>query len=530
MKIANAARLPKALVVALAAAGGCRSTPPQAAATGTLAATATAAATSATAFATTATSKPRASEASSQSNVAASELIRPSSVATAAGAAAAVLAAPSSRAIRLASATADPPEPIDAMTKAKRGLSLEEAVDQALANNPDLLTQRAAEGVSRAKLGVARTYPFNPVLNYDVRPATRERTGETGSTLTMVAVTQEVELAHQRRYRRWAGSADLSNVSWTVRHAELVAMAQAERLFFTALYFRELRDSARSSAELSANMVEVLKRRLDAGQSGTSDVAVGEIELMAQRRQAALADSAYASAVADLRRHLGQGDGEGVEPLGSLGQWQWQPLSDRPGAERDSARFEAAALASARPDVQAARAAADAAAAQYQLARANQIPNLTIGPVFERDEAGTTFYGVEGSLPIMVRDTGRALVDQRMAELSAAQIAAEQLQRKGELEIQDALDRYRRALRSTTILRQHAVEDLSKYVRQVEEQFKAGQTDMLRVYAARASLLAARRGELDALNELTQAAALVSEVTGLPPAALLSSSRPLPSP
>ncbi|MEX2185170.1 MAG: TolC family protein [Pirellulales bacterium] len=403
-----------------------------------------------------------------------------------------------------------------------RKLTLDRAIELTLAGNPDLVTLQSAESVSRAKWNVAATYPFNPVLNYDVRPATRERTGETGSTLNTVAITQEIELAHQSRYRNWGGQAELTSTIWTIRHAEAVAIAQAERLFFTAVYQRQLRDVSRTSAELSSQMVDVLKRRFDAGQATTSDVALARIELAAQQRQADLANAAYASALADLSRHLGVSRDDGLEPDGELAVWEWQPLAGAVNDDRDDISIQAAALAARRPDVQSAAAAVDAAAAQLALARANRTPNLTIGPVYERDESGTTFYGVEGSLPIPIVDSGRALVGQRAAELRAAQVANEQLRRKAELEIQDALDRYQRALDSTKSLRLTTINDLAQQVAQVEDQFKAGQTDLLRVFAARASLLLASRAELDALSELTQAAALVTEVTGLLPAALLS--------
>src|SRR5581483_4180077 len=41
-------------------------------------------------------------------------------------------------------------------------LTLFDAVEMALAQNPDLIALRTAEGVSEEMLGVAQTYPFNP--------------------------------------------------------------------------------------------------------------------------------------------------------------------------------------------------------------------------------------------------------------------------------------------------------------------------------------------------------------------------------
>ena len=55
-----------------------------------------------------------------------------------------------------------------------------------------------------------------------------------------------------------------------------------------------------------------------------------------------------------------------------------------------------------------------------------------------------------------------------------------------------------------------------------QEQLRAGEVDFLRVFTARTSLLQLRRAHLDALNELAQAAANLTAVTGLPPDALLA--------
>src|SRR6478672_11911469 len=49
-------------------------------------------------------------------------------------------------------------------------LSLFDAVEMGLSQNPDLIAQRTAEGVSEGMLGVAETYPFNPWVQIQVTP------------------------------------------------------------------------------------------------------------------------------------------------------------------------------------------------------------------------------------------------------------------------------------------------------------------------------------------------------------------------
>ena len=68
----------------------------------------------------------------------------------------------------------------------------------------------------------------------------------------------------------------------------------------------------------------------------------------------------------------------------------------------------------------------------------------------------------------------------------------------------------------------HAQGPLFADLDKLEEQLRAGEVDFLRVFTARTSLLQLRRAHLDALNELAQAAANLTGVTGIPPNALLA--------
>src|SRR5205085_8463627 len=114
-----------------------------------------------------------------------------------------------------------------------------------LERNPDLVALRQTEAVSRAAYGVARTYPYNPYVQVEVLPYAREANGETGSTVNYVLLMQQFELAHQRRYREQTGLALLSRTEANIVQAEVLAVAETERRFFTALYQKGLLELAR---------------------------------------------------------------------------------------------------------------------------------------------------------------------------------------------------------------------------------------------------------------------------------------------
>jgi hypothetical protein len=114
------------------------------------------------------------------------------------------------------------------------------------------------------------------------------------------------------------------------------------------------------------------------------------------------------------------------------------------------------------------------------------------------------------------------LVRQRQAELRQRLIALEQLEARAKVEAATALRRYEQARVLCEQTRAAGGQQMPGELRKLEEEFKKGEIDILRIQQARNSLIQFRRSYLDSLNELAQAAAAVTAATGLPPAALVT--------
>jgi outer membrane protein TolC len=183
-----------------------------------------------------------------------------------------------------------------------------------------------------------------------------------------------------------------------------------------------------------------------------------------------------------------------------------------------------------RPDVVAARSAVAMAAENMRLADAMRCPNLQAGPMYQRDEASGVFWGVQAQIDIPVVNTGKPLVQQRMAELRLQQVTATQLENRAILEARAAIQRYERARRLVAQSRDEFNRDLSKALKPFEDQFKAGQITLLQVFAARTTLIQSQQSFFDLLNELTLATADVTQATGLPPQMLIIMMESLPKP
>ena len=421
----------------------------------------------------------------------------------------------------------------DTVNPAPLRLSIFQAIETSLAANPDLLTQREAEAVSLAALGVAQTYPFNPSLQVQVTPFQDLTSPTSHTTNHYVLLMQQVQLAHQQDHREHAACSQLNSVRWNLLQAQLQTVAQTERLYFTALTQKGLLDLARTTAENNSQLLRIVERRLEAGDVSAADVSLVRLDDRTTRQQTKLAEANYQTALLDLRRQLALSPAVALELDADLDAMSWKPAAEAFGSvafrsanERSVAEQQTtltvSSLAINRPDVMAAQADIDAARAGLCLADANRTPDLQIGPYYQRTADGSSYYGLRGQMDIPVLNSGHPAVRQREAELRQRVQFWHQLQTKATLEAEAATERYERARAMVADAEYDPASSIPVELQQLEKQFQANEVDVLRVMQARNSLIQNRRVSLDARNELCQSAVALAVATGLPLDALLT--------
>ncbi|HLJ10657.1 MAG TPA: TolC family protein [Planctomycetaceae bacterium] len=412
-------------------------------------------------------------------------------------------------------------------------LGLDEAIETGLVQNPDLVALRQNEGVSAAALGVAQTYPINPWVQIQVTPLQHNTEGGSGSVGHYVLVMQTLQIAHQQQFREDMAASQLNQVRWNIHNAELLNMAQTTRLFLWALYQRGIRDLARLTAEQNQQLLEISQRQLDAGTITNADVAIIRIDAGSTRQQSELAEANYQTALLDLRRQLNLPLEAQLELTGELTALRWKSARDAALSQigsvvqmsdldltKDADLIKR--LTDGRPDLMAARADITTAHANYNLANAARTPDVQIGPYYQRDDFATLFFGFRTQVDIPVLNNGKPLARQRAAEYQQRHITWQQLQDRAEIEAIVAVDRYERARKLVNAARADFRENLPAELQRLEDQFKANEVDVLRVFQGRTSLIQNRRAMLDLLNELAQATTAVTAATGIPPKALVS--------
>ncbi len=369
--------------------------------------------------------------------------------------------------------------------------------------------------MSIAAIAVARRFPtsINPTVSIDARPWTFERNTGAGSrpleTDFTISWNQPIELGHRRAYREAVARAAFTQTQWNVVQAELSALVQTYRLHQTGTYRREKLRVAKQLARFNQALVETVQRQMQANQASAADASMAEVENQATIQQLAAAQQDFVAALTELREQMGIPEyAANIEPTGPLRV----PGPIAPGDEEQLVRT----ALSSRPEIHAAAAQVAISRAAVCLARADRIPIPSVGPVYEKDESGTTFYGIVASSPIPVLNAGGPLVRQREAEYRRDVVSLEQTQQRVRAQVKATLAKWSQ-VQQLVSRTQPTIQPIQAEAERMERLYKAGQTDLLRLLQVRQRLIQAENAQLDALWQATQAYADLLAALGCTP-------------
>jgi cobalt-zinc-cadmium efflux system outer membrane protein len=298
---------------------------------------------------------------------------------------------------------------------AAEGITVEEAVRLALQHNTALQAQQQTIAAAEGELRQARTFPHNPRLEWE-GIAGRERNEARRSARTFTAkLSQEFPLGGKWRQRRQIAAAGLDRAQWDVHNAQRELIKEVQETFYRILFLEDKRVFAEQAVALAQRLADIADARYHAGDSPQMDVNLARVEVHNVSRQRLAVLSQLTQARLTLNRLLGRLPDAPLTVSGTL---------DVPPQPFDLEGLRRQALQQ-RPDLRSRSAAIDAALAEVALARAQRVPDVELGFVFEREETGEdvrqTFGGsIAFPLPLWNRHTGAIAAAQartRMAEL-----------------------------------------------------------------------------------------------------------------
>jgi cobalt-zinc-cadmium efflux system outer membrane protein len=443
----------------------------------------------------------------SQAGCSATRLPAPSGLQyTSAGKLAPVAPVPSPPTHSVASATDD--GPIVRISFAAKALTLQDLLDLAVQNHPDLAIAQGKVQEARGLMLQAGLYP-NPLvaINSDNVGDNRNHWGEPGIT-----VTQEFVTAGKLKIARAAAAAGVQAADWEALTRWYEVVTRVRRAYTDLLAAQRLEKTAQDIAQVAKANQEAAEKLFKAGAGSRPDVLRAEAELEQARVQQTVAQRSAEAARKLLAAAVGvpalpdadlSGDLDGPVPAFGWQSSQAQVLSQ-------SSEIHAALARVAQTQTLVQRAAVE------------MIPNLElqVNPTHSLPENDTrVFVNVGASLPVFNRNQGNLLAQQ--AKLAQAQAEVQRVELSLTERLASAFQQYQVAVGQTEAYRERILPKARESLSLIQAGYKQGDAkyNYTALLQAQQVLFQAELTYVQALRDLWRA---VADLEGLRQSAPLS--------
>ena len=294
-----------------------------------------------------------------------------------------------------------------------------------------LMPSGITRGFAQGAVVIARTYPFNPVVQvFELGVGGPAASGITNRAFNETTMRLDLELRGQGNHRRAAAEALVTRTEWEIATQEVLVAVAANRAFNSVLYRQLKLKVLEDTVKMNELVVEQVKKLVEIGRLRPADLIVTRTELDTARAQLGQGRTALAFARADLRRQLGTLD----DSFAVSGELDLQIPTTNINEYVSAAMVE-------RPDLQARRLMVTEAQARLRLQIADRYGNPSVGPAFEYNETRDKFVGMWLFSPIPVLNTRRGEIMQAEATVSRTLAEVHQFETQAAQDVQAALVR-----------------------------------------------------------------------------------------
>jgi outer membrane protein, heavy metal efflux system len=384
-------------------------------------------------------------------------------------------------------------------------MTLGEAVETALKNNPEIQSVRLEEGAAQGRLDQAGLLlKSNPVIEGSVsRKDTQPEGGEKVKNYE-VRLSQEFELAGQRGLRVDAARNGREKALQDIRDQERVMIAAVKDFFARALAARRKIELAGDAVRLQEELVASAAIKFQTGDISALEQNLADVELGKARRDRMLAEREQREALLSLQELIG------VKPSADFAV-QGELPSETPVIPDRKELLESAIQQ--RPDVQSVLAEVQQAKAAMKLAGREAIPSVTVTGFYNRD-TGLNEAGVMLSFPLPLFDRKQA--DRKEAATKAGQALIKQasLERSIGREVEEAHANLVAAVEELTLFRKDVLGKAMENLSLMNLAFKEGKFGFFEVRLAQKDTIDAQFAYLESQVRLQLALNAWEKATG----------------
>ncbi len=353
-------------------------------------------------------------------------------------------------------------------------------IEYSLQHNGDLQSFRKEKGIVDAGKVKAGLFP-NPTI--DLEAGTGALTGSSAESTLSVGISQEFLLAGKRSKRLAVAEREQDLYRYQLADKERLIREEVKTLYYDLMLAEQRLVLAEQSIALNRKLLEVSRDRLAAGDIPELEMNLVKVELA--RSEASRI--AVAQALNQSQEKLATITGL---PVGT--QYRVPAtLHSSTALSKTVEELKKQALAQ-RPDMKALEAEKERDQAGVSLARAERVPNLTVGLALWRDTRSMKIGGLEGSdkaytigmklsMPIPVFDRNEAGVQDAQARQSSAESRLSTAISNIEREVETAYAGYLSSEKVLTLYETDIIPQLEENLRLTEEAWRLGEVGIVGV-------------------------------------------------
>ncbi|MHC4097576.1 MAG: TolC family protein [Planctomycetota bacterium] len=395
-------------------------------------------------------------------------------------------------------------EEIVSVTEPNGVLTLGQVLALTLIHNPELKVFSLETRASQARELQAGLWP-NPKIEVEV-----ENVGGTGelsgfdSAETTIFLSQLIELGDKRTKRTKLAAMEKRLAGWDYETKRLDVFTEVNKAFVDVLAEQERVELAQDSVELSKEVLDTVRKRVEAGKDSPLEQTKGQVALA----NAEIGLDKATSALESARKRLSA-------------MWaDKSPVFEKAAGQLDSIvpiapLDELTGLIDQNPDMARWAAEMDQRKAALELAKANAIQDVRLGggmQHFNDTDDKAFVVGVAVPIPVFDRNQGNVLEAKYKLEQGGARRHA--IETTIHTALVEACAKLSSSFHEATALRDRVVEGAQSAFDAANEGYRAGKLGFLDVLDAQRTLFEAKAKYIDALAAYHAARADVERLIG----------------
>jgi cobalt-zinc-cadmium efflux system outer membrane protein len=389
--------------------------------------------------------------------------------------------------------------------KTASAMTVAEAVEVALKNNPDIQAVRLEQGAAQGRLDQAGLWlRSNPVIEGSLSRKDTIPGGGEKVTNHAFSLSQEFEIAGQRGLRVDAAKNGMEKASQDIRDRHRILVAEVKDSFAKALATKRRVELADEAVRLQEQLVSSATVKYQAGEISQLEQNLADVELGKARRERLLAEKERREALLNLQMILGLTPKLDFSVDGDL------PMEAPAIPDKEKLRT---LTASQRPDVLSASAEVQQARSAMKLAGREAIPSFTVTGFYSQDDR-LNETGVMLSFPLPLFDRKQSDRKEAAAKAGQALIKQASLERFIEREIEEAYANLVSASEELSLFKKDILGKALENLELMNLAFKEGKFGFFEVRLAQKDTIDAQFAYLESQVRLQLALNALEKVTG----------------